>query len=396
MKVSMSAVEDFSLGGEHWKPGKGGGDRALCVHFLALGVIGLVMVYSASSTMAWKNYGDSTYFLKKQLLWTGLGIGLFLFLSQFDYRQLRKKLIPITCVVLTLLISVLFIGRTVGGATRWLRLGPINFQPSELAKLFVVVYLAHYISKKGDSLSDFFKGLWPCLLMLCFLCFLIFKEPDLGTTLMIVMIAGVLLFIGGASLRHLGWLSLLMLIVVTYALIRYPYMLQRVKTFINPLAEPQSKSFQINQSYIALGSGGIFGTGLGEGRQRLFFLPQSHTDFIFSVVGEAFGWLGAFFVVFLFMSLLWKGARMIRDVRDPFAQMLAMGMTLLIVLPALMNMGVVTGLLPTKGLSLPFISYGGSSLLMNWGAAGMLYRISKEVPVRSSHRKAYLFFQKDG
>jgi len=385
MKAPMGMGTDFFLRDETGKAGKGG-DLVLFVIFLVLGLIGLIMVYSASSTLAGKHYGDSAYFLKKQLLWTVFGIGLFLFLSQFDYRRLREALIPLTLIVFTLLISVLLFGRKVGGATRWLRFGPITFQPSELAKLFVVIYLAHYIAKKGDSLSDFWKGLWPSLVMLGLLCLLILKEPDLGTTIMIGIIAVLLLFIGGVSPRHLAWLSGSMIPVVGYALLRHDYMLQRIKTYINPSMVSPAKSFQINQSYIALGSGGISGMNLGEGRQKLFFLPEPHTDFIFSVIGEELGWLGTCCVILLFVSLLWKGAQITREVRDPFAQMLAMGMTLLIVMPALMNMGVVTGLLPTKGLSLPFISYGGSSLLMNWAAAGVLYRISKEVPVRPSRK----------
>jgi len=391
MNMKSGVGDHFLSKGDEWK---GEGDRSLMVIVLALCFFGLIMVYSASSVMAWKNHGDATYFLKKQFLWTFMGIGLFLFFAQVSYRQLREGLIPMTCVVFALLLTVLFLGRAVNGSQRWLRFGPINLQPSEIAKLFVVIYLAHYISKKGDDLSDFFKGLWPVLTILGLLCFLIWREPDLGTTLMILMIAGLLLFIGGASLRHLGWLSGGIVVLIGISLLWHPYMLQRVKTFINPLTVSPAKSFQINQSYIALGSGGLFGTDLGDGRQKLFFLPQPHTDFIFSVIGEELGWLGSFFVVLLFLSILWKGVQITRDVQDPFAQMLAMGMTLLIVMPALMNMGVVTGLLPTKGLSLPFISYGGSSLLVNWGAAGMLYRVSKDVPIRHSRKRISTFFRK--
>jgi len=389
MKISNSIKELLPPKQKTKKEGRESsrGDRGLFVIILSLCFLGLVMVYSASSTLAWKNYADSTYFLKRQFLWTLLGIGAFSFLAQTDYRKLSESIIPMAGVIFALLLCVFFFGVNVNGARRWMKIGAVSFQPSEFAKLFTVIYLAHYIAKKQEHLSEFIRGLWPVLLMLGLLAFLIWIEPDLGTTLTIAIITVLLLFIGGASLRHLAWLSALTIPFVTYSLIRFPYMLQRVKTYINPMSDPPAKSFQINQSYIALGSGGTVGLGLGEGRQKLFFLPQPHTDFIFSVIGEELGLIGTFCVIILFLALLWKGAKIAKGIEEPFGQILAIGTTLLIVMPALMNMGVVTGLLPTKGLSLPFVSYGGSSLLMNWSAAGILYRVSKEFPLRRSQKK---------
>jgi len=390
MKTPISIKDILPAKKEPRNDGRQGGrgDRAILFILVSLCLLGLVMVYSASSALAWKNYADSAYFLKRQLLWTLLGVCAFSFMAQTDYRRLSEWIIPMTAIIFALLGCVYLFGVNVHGARRWMRIGPVSFQPSEFAKLFTVIYLAHYIAKKGDHLSEFFRGLWPVLLILGLLSFLIWIEPDLGTTLTIAIITVILLFIGGASLRHLGWLSALAVPFVTYSLIRFPYMLQRVKTYINPLSDPPAKSFQMNQSYIALGSGGTFGVGLGEGRQKLFFLPQPHTDFIFSVIGEEMGFIGTLSVIILFLSLLWKGARIAQAIEDSFGQILAIGTTLLMVMPALMNMGVVTGLLPTKGLSLPFISYGGSSLLMNFGAAGILYRISKNIPARRSEKKA--------
>jgi cell division protein FtsW len=386
MKMSMMVDEDFVLKSEpRWGTNKG--DWALLSIFISLCVLGIMMIYSASSMLAWKKYADSGYFVKRQLVWTGMGIGLFYFLSKIDYRCLREWLIPMTVLIFSLLLFVLLFGGKVNGAVRWIRLGPISFQPSEFAKLFTVIYLANYIAKKGERLADFFRGLVPLFVLLGALCSFIWNEPDLGTTLTIMILTVLLLYIGGASLRHIGWLSVVAVPFVIYSLIRFPYMLQRVKTYVNPLADPPAKSFQINQSYIALGSGGTFGVGLGEGRQKLFFLPQPHTDFIFSVIGEELGLVGTLSVIVIFLFLLWRGIRIAQSIQEPFAQMLAIGTTLLIVMPALMNMGVVTGLLPTKGLALPFISYGGSSLLMNWCAAGVLYRVSKEVPIRRSQKK---------
>ena len=350
----------------------GRGDRGLFVIIFFLSFLGLVMVYSTSSALAWKNYADSAYFLKRQIIWTLLGVGIFSFLIQMDYRRLSEWIIPMAGIIFALLLCVNFFGVDVNGARRWLKIGTVSFQPSEFAKLFTVIYLAHYIAKKGEHLSEFFRGLWPVLLILGLLSFLIWIEPDLGTTLTIAIITVILLFIGGASLRHLAWLSSLAVPFVIFSLIHFPYMLQRVKTYIDPMADHPAKSFQINQSYIALGSGGPFGKGLGEGLQKLFFLPQPHTDFIFSVIGEELGLVGTAGVIILFLSLLWKGARIAQGIEDPFGQILAIGTTLLMVMPALMNMGVVTELLPTKGLALPFISYGGSSLVMNWAAAGIL------------------------
>ncbi len=389
--VKMSVVGDGWLLKKEAE--KAVGDRGLVIILLTLSLLGLVMVYSTSTALAWKKYGDSAYFLKRQLVWMVVGIALFSFLAKIDLGRLRDELIPIAGVIFTLLLLVLLFGREVNGARRWLRFGVVSFQPSEIAKLFVVLYLAHYISKRGDDLSDFVNGLLPSLGLLGLLSFLIWREPDLGTTLTIAIISGLLLFIGGASLRHLAWLSFFAVSFVVYSLIRYPYMLQRVRTYINPFMDPPAKSFQINQSYIALGSGGPFGVGLGESRQKLFFLPQPHTDFIFSVIGEEMGLVGTLCVILLFVALLWKGVQIARELEDSFAQMLAIGTTLLLVMPTLMNMGVVTGLLPTKGLSLPFISYGGSSLLLNWGAAGILYRVSKEMPVRRSEKKQKIYFQ---
>ncbi len=365
----------------------GRGDRALFVIIFSLCFLGLVMVYSTSSTLAWKNYADSAYYLKRQLAWTVLGIGAFSFLIRTDYHRLSEYIIPMAGGIFALLLCVHFFGVDVNGARRWLRIGPISFQPSEFAKLFTVIYLAHYIAKKEEHLSEFVRGLWPVLLLLGVLSLLIWVEPDLGATLTIAIITVILLFIGGASLRHLAWLSSLAIPFVIFSLIHFPYMLQRVKTFIDPMSDPPSKSFQINQSFIALGSGGPFGVGLGGGLQKLFFLPQPHTDFIFSVIGEELGLVGTGCVIILFVSLLWKGAKIAQGIEDPFGQILAIGTTLLMVMPALMNMGVVTSLLPTKGLALPFISYGGSSLVMNWAAAGILYRISMDIPVRRSQKK---------
>ena len=354
------------------------GDRTVLLIVLLLGLLGLVMVYSASGILAGKNHHDSTYFLKKQLLWMGLGLALFAVASRVEVERLRSWIFPAVCLIFALLIGVLLFGTEINGSRRWLRLGPMTFQPSELAKLFTVVYFSHYIAKKGERLADFSEGLAPALIVIGSEIALILIEPDLGTTAIIILIAFLLLFLGGISLRRLLPVGLAMVPLFLYWILKTPYRRERVMTYLNPWGDPGAAGFQMIQSYLALGSGGAVGAGLGEGRQKLFFLPEPHTDFIFAVIGEELGLVGTLLVLFLFVWLLWKGTRIALAVEEPFSRMLAMGATLLLTLPAFMNMGVVTGLLPTKGLPLPFVSYGGSSLLVSWAALGLLFNVSRQ------------------
>lgn len=354
------------------------GDRTLLLIVLVLGLLGLVMVYSASGILAAKTHQDSIYFLKKQLLWMGLGLSLFAVASRVEIDRFRAWIFPMICFIFVLLIGVLLFGAEINGSRRWLRLGPVTFQPSELAKLFTVIYLSHYIAKRGERLSDFSEGLAPALVMIGLFAALILVEPDLGSAAIIILISILLLFLGGVPLRHLLPIGLAMIPLFLYWILKTPYRRERVMTYLNPWGDPGAAGFQIIQSYLALGSGGTVGLGLGEGRQKLFFLPEPHTDFIFAVIGEELGLLGTFVVLFLFVWLLWKGTRIALAAEEPFTRMLAIGTTLLLTLPAFMNMGVVTGLLPTKGLPLPFVSYGGSSLLVNWAALGLLFNVSRQ------------------
>ncbi|NKE70398.1 putative lipid II flippase FtsW [Candidatus Manganitrophus noduliformans] len=355
------------------------GDRLLLMIALFLGIVGLVMIYSASGILAGKNYQDSAFFLKRQFLWMGIALFSFLIVSRIPLDRLREWVAPMMILIFALLIAVLLpgIGSEVNGSRRWIRLGPAAFQPSEAAKLFTVIYLSHYVVKKGEKIRDFFEGLAPALVVIGLQIALILVEPDLGMSVIILILAALLLFLGGVSFTHLASLGLLMIPLVLYWILKTPYRLQRVMSYLNPWSDPSASGFQMIQSYLALGSGGIFGNGLGEGRQKLFFLPEPHTDFIFALIGEELGLIGTLSLLLLYVFLLWKGTRIAWSVEDPFHRMLAMGTTLMMTLPALMNMGVVTGLLPTKGLALPFVSYGGSSLLMNWLAMGLLYNVSR-------------------
>lgn len=362
------------------------GDRLLLMIALLLGIVGLVMIYSASGILAGKNYQDSAFFLKRQLVWMGIALFSFLIVTRIPLDQLRRWVAPMTILIFALLIAVLLpgIGSEINGSRRWIRLGPIAFQPSEAAKLFTVLYLSHYVAKKGERIRDFFDGLAPALVVLGLEVALILVEPDLGMTVTILALATLLLFLGGVSFKHLASLGLLMIPLILYWILKTPYRRERVLAYLNPWSNSSSSGFQMIQSYLALGSGGIFGNGLGEGRQKLFFLPEPHTDFIFALIGEELGLIGTLSLLLLYLFLLWKGTRIALSVEDPFSRMLAIGTTLMMTLPAMMNMGVVTGLLPTKGLALPFVSYGGSSLLVNWLAMGLLYNVSKHCGARSS------------
>lgn len=387
----MSSVAEWgrSIFGAGRKPRPGHGDRLLLMIGLALGIVGLVMIYSASGILAGKNYHDSAFFLKRQLLWMGFALLSFLIVTRIPLSRLRGWVAPMTILIFGLLVAVLLpgIGSEINGSRRWLRLGMVALQPSEAAKLFTVIYLSHYVAKKGDRLRDFFEGLVPALVVIGLEVALILIEPDLGMTVTILSLAGLLLFIGGVSLKHLASLGLLMIPLILYWILKAPYRRERVMAYLNPWSNSSSSGFQMIQSYLALGSGGIFWNGLGEGRQKLFFLPEPHTDFIFALIGEELGLIGTLSLLFIYVFLLWKGTRIALSVEDPFSRMLAIGTTFMMTLPAMMNMGVVTGLLPTKGLALPFVSYGGSSLLVNWTAMGFLYNVSRgAAPFRTKVR----------
>ncbi len=358
------------------------GDWTLLALIVILSLIGLVMVYTASSILAERSYDDSFYFIKKQLQWSLLGFAAFMMVSRLETDRLREWIFPMTVSIFVLMASVLIFGAEVNGSRRWIALGPVSFQPSEIAKLFAVIYLAHYIAKKDLRLGRFVDGAVPPLIVMASLAVLILIEPDFGTTIVILSISLILLFLGGIPMTQVVILLGFTLPVAYYWVVSSPYRLKRITAFMNPWEDRYGSGLQMIQSQIALGSGGLSGTGLAEGKQILFFLPEPHTDFIFAVIGESFGLLGTTLVLTLFVLILWRGLRISLMVETPFQRMLAIGMTLLITLPALLNMGVVTGLLPTKGLPLPFLSYGGSSLLANSVAVAFLYNISRNINER--------------
>lgn len=353
-------------------------DRMLFSLAVVLTAVGVTMVYSASDVLAMKRYGDSFYFLKKDLLWAFLGLLAMLVLSRVPYKAWRVWALPLMTGSLILLVLVLVpsVGRDVHGSRRWLTMGPINFQPSEFAKLAVVLYLSHYLTKRSEKLEDFFNGLFPPLLLVGVTVMLVAAEPDLGTAVGIALVAGTLLFAGGAKTGHLLFLLLSLVPAVVALVLGVGYGKQRIMTFLDPWKDPTDAGFQTVQSLLSFGVGGLFGTGLGEGRQKLFFLPEPHTDFVFSVMGEELGLLGTGTVLLLFFWLVVRGIKIALAAEDPFGKYLATGITVMIGLQVLMNMGVATGLLPAKGLPLPLLSYGGSSLFVVLCGLGILLNVS--------------------
>ena len=344
---------------------------------------GVVMVYSASAIVAADRFHDPYFFLKKQLFWALLGAACLWLMLRFDYRRLERAVLPLLVVAGLLLVVVLIppIGQAINGTRRWIRLGPVSFQPAELAKLALVVYLAAFLAKKRDALGDFRHGLLPPLAVAGALAALVLAQPDLGNCLTLITLTFALLFLAGGRLKHLGLVLFPALPLTALAIWAAPYRLRRITAFMDPWADPRGSGFQIIQSWLALGNGGLLGQGIGASKQKLFYLPESHTDFIFAIIGEELGFLGAAAIVALFVVLVWRGLRIGLRAPDPFGAYLALGITVLIATQTLVNLGVVTGTLPTKGLPLPFISFGGSALLVTMLSTGVLLNISQHANV---------------
>ncbi|HUJ40937.1 MAG TPA: putative lipid II flippase FtsW [Candidatus Acidoferrales bacterium] len=357
-------------------------DRWLFLCTLGLCVMGAVMVFSASSVTALTQTGSAYGLFLRQMAALVTGLCGMAALSRMDYRLLRRPPVVITSlgVVLVLLLAVLLLDRA-HATHRWMRLGPASLQPSEFAKLAAILFLAWFLEPRvkpgGGGVNRVWETLVPALAPVVVLAALVVVEPDLGTSLMIVLVAGAMVFEAGLSLRLLAGAVAAALPVVYLLIARVPYRLNRFMAFLHPAQDPQGAGFQLLQSLIAVGSGGFFGVGLMASRQKLFYLPEAPTDFIFAVLSEELGFIGAAAVVVLFGIYGWRGLRAALAAPDDFGRMLAMGITFLVVGQALVNLSVVVGLLPTKGIPLPFISYGGSSLVVMLLATGILLNISQ-------------------
>ncbi|MDK2926349.1 MAG: cell division protein FtsW [Bacillota bacterium] len=342
--------------------------------------LGIVMVFSSSSVAALAEFNDSLYYLKRQAVWTLIGlVGMSVFM-QLDYHYLKRWALPALAgaVLLLGLVMVKDIGVAGGGARRWLQVGPLNVQPSEVAKLCSVLFLAAFLADRGDKIRNFWRGLLPALVLLGVLCLMILKQPDLGTAVALAGTAGVMLFAAGADLRHLAGLGAAAVPVLWWAIMGEEYRRARFLAFLDPAADPQGSGYHIIQSLYALGSGGLLGVGLGQSHQKFLYLPERHTDFIFAILGEELGLLGTLLVLALFFLLAWRGCRAAMLAPDRFGTLLAIGIVSMVALQALVNIGVVTGSLPITGIPLPFISYGGSSLVFSLAGIGILLNISSQ------------------
>lgn len=357
------------------------GDRWLLVLALALTAVGLVMVYSSGSFYAFVHYHNANYFLTQQMVRTALGIVVLFACARFVSLKRLEAAAPVllagACV---LLLAVVAMGHLSKGATRWFRLGVLSLQPTEIARVAAVVFLAWWLKRRPVAELGFWRGLVPPLVVTGIVAALILKQPNLSSAGLLMMTAFTMLFLAGAPWRFLGAPVAAGVAAVALALFTHPYQMGRVHTFldfvVNGKLDARGAGWQLDQSLIAIGSGGVLGRGLGAGMQKLLFLPEAHTDFIFSVIAEELGFVGSTALLAVIGLFVWRGMRVAARCTEPFAALVAGGLSVQIGLYSMANLAVATGLAPTTGLPLPFVSYGGSALLVNLAAAGILYRIS--------------------
>ncbi|MEC4681894.1 MAG: putative lipid II flippase FtsW [Nitrospirota bacterium] len=345
---------------------------------VALSLGGLVMVFSASGVVAEMKYADSTYYLQRQIVWLILGFGVLFVGSQIDYLQWKPWVPWIIVGCAGGLLLVLAVGPYINGARRWLTFGFFSIQPTEMAKLAVVMYLAAFLSNPDRRITDWRRGFLPPVVVVGCLCALIVVEPDLGSTVVIGLVFVCMMYVAGARLRHLVCLGLPMMLGFLSLIVASPERWERFTTFLDPFQDREGAGYQLVQSLLALENGGVFGVGLGQGKQKLLYLPEGHTDFVLALVGEELGLIGTLGVLALFIILVFKGFRVAALAPDVFGRFLALGITMLLALQAMINAGVVSGMLPTKGLTLPLVSYGGSSLLTTMLAIGILLSIARQ------------------
>lgn len=363
------------------KSTRGKVDIIIAISAIALIVIGEVMVFSASSMYAREHYHSIFYFFKRQLLWGGLAILFAIGLSKLDYQRFESEYFSMLAFAGTviLLVGVLIFTRSIKGAHRWYNMGFGSFQPSEVAKLTVIYFLAIKLSARGLEKRTFKQNIVPVFIVLGTILGLILMQPDLSTALLIGLIALCMLFVSRIKLSHL-FAGVLPLVPLGIAYLTWrPYHMARIRSWLESFGDPLSASYQVKQSIIAIGRGGMWGNGIGESKQKLFFLPDSHTDFIFSIIGEEFGYIGVTIILILFIVILYHGLKIARKAPDGFGQFLALGVTLNITLYAFMNIAVVTGIVPATGLPLPFISYGGSHMVFMGISLGVLLNISRHI-----------------
>lgn len=354
-------------------------DFWLIASILGLLTIGIVMVYSAGSVLAFHNYGDSFYFVKRQMLFAGLGLAAMFFMMNFDFRILKKysKVLLLVCFGLLVIVLIPGIGVVRGGARSWLGISSFGIQPSEFMKLGMILFLSYLLSKEDYRITHFTRGLLPPLGMIGAAFALIMLQPDLGTGTVMLGASLLIVFTAGARMKHLAGLAALGVFGFVGLILAAPYRLQRITAFLDPWSDPLGAGYQIIQSLYAIGPGGLAGLGLGMSRQKYSYVPEPQTDFIFSILAEELGFIGGLLVLTLFLILVWRGMRVAMTVDDLFGSLLAVGIVGMVGIQVVINIGVVIGLMPVTGITLPLISYGGSSLTLMLTALGILLNISR-------------------
>jgi len=363
-------------------PVVGHADPLLLALVVGLIAFGVVMVFSASAVFASQSrftHHDGHYFLVRQAAYAALAVPVMLLVSRIEPRRWQALTYPTLAITTILMIATLFIGHRVGGATRWIQVGPVNIQAAELAKVSIVLYLAHSLGKKSsDQIRSFKVGILPHLIVLGVLAFLCWRQNDLGSAMMLGILTFVMLFAAGVKIGPIALIVLGAIGLVAAAIAISPWRMDRMRAFLDPFAHRQGSGYQIVESILSFGSGGWTGVGLGDSRQKLFFLPEAHTDFIGAIIGEELGFVGITLLVLAFALVVVRGFRAAFRSQDEHASLLAVGLTTFIGASAFANLAVAMGLLPTKGLVLPFISYGGSSLLVCAGAMGIVLSVSRD------------------
>ena len=369
-------------------------DVMLLFPVLFLVGIGIVMVYSASSALALKKFGNDLYFLKKQAFFSIMGFSALVVCRHLPYDLYRSLVYPILFAAILSLMAVKVpgLGYTAGGSTRWLHIAGFTFQPSEFARVALVIFLAYSMNKKAELMKRLSVGFFPHMVIMGIFAGLILIQPDFGSAVILGMVTWIMLFVGGARILHLGGTLLALLPVVFVFMVSAEYRLKRLMSFTDPWKYPSDEGYQVVHSLMAFGSGGIWGTGIGKGYQKLFYLPEPHTDFIFSVIGEELGLMGVMLILVLYVVIFWRGILIALDTKDTFGSLMAVGLTTAIGLQVCVNMGVALGLLPTKGLTLPFLSYGGTSLIISMASVGILMNIS----ACSEKKESQTAFRKPG
>src|ERR1041384_1351533 len=363
-------------------------DKWLFAAAIGLALFGVVMVYSASAVIAQKENGNQFFYVIKQGAWVAIGLVVMLLAMQFNYQLLKNRRIVYGLLLMCSLgLMSVFAFSSTNGAHRWIKLPGLSLQPSEISKLALIIFLAYFLEKRAGEEGDFWRTFIPCGIVTGWLAALVVVEPDFGTAMMLALIFTVVIYTAGARVLHLAMAAAPALIVAAGLLIFVPWRLKRLITFLDPWADQQGSGFQVVQSLIAIGSGGTNGLGFAQGKQKMLFLPFAHSDFIFAVVSEELGLVGALAIVAVFALFLWRGIRTALLAPDRFGMLLSLGIVTSIVAQALFNISVVLSLVPTKGIPLPFISYGGSSLVPTLAAVGILLNVSQHASGNVSNFK---------